>query len=73
MSSKYIMPSVQYIMPILHAPPQVREALFTKAMYLYNTGEAEAAVTAFKAAEEKTAGVGQKLDITFAILRYAAM
>lgn len=49
---------------------QVREALFNKAMFLYNTGEREAAQAAFKATEEKTAGIGQKLDCTFAVLRY---
>lgn len=49
---------------------QVREALFNKAMFLYTTGEREAAQAAFKATEDKTAGVGQKLDCTFAVLRY---
>lgn len=55
----------------MHALAQVREALFNKAMFLYNTGERDAAQAAFAATEAKTAGVGQKLDCTFAVLRYA--
>lgn len=48
---------------------EVREALFAKADFLMCIGERAAAEQAFKVTEEKTAGGGQKLDITFAIIR----
>ena len=51
----------------------MREALLAKAEFLMKTGEREAAQEAFKVTEGKTAGSGPKLDITFALIRCAAV
>lgn len=48
---------------------EVRDALIAKANYYLDIGDSEASVAALAAAEAKTAGAGQKLDLVFAGLR----
>ena len=48
---------------------EVRDALLAKAVFLRDVGEADRADEAFKLAEAKTAGVGQKMDMLFMLLR----
>ncbi|KAK9906744.1 hypothetical protein WJX75_007249 [Coccomyxa subellipsoidea] len=48
---------------------EVRDAYLAKADYLYKIGDREAAMAAYQQTEGKTAGVGQKMDLAFSMLR----
>lgn len=48
---------------------EVRDALTERAEHLAAAGSREAAAAAYEAAEAKTAGVGQKLDLALSVLR----
>lgn len=48
---------------------EVRDALHAKADYLASIGDKEAAVEAYAAAEAKTAGSGNKMDLVFSQIR----
>ena len=48
---------------------EVRDAMLAKAVFLRGVGESERAETLFKETEEKTAAVGQKMDMLFMLLR----
>ncbi|KAK9842468.1 hypothetical protein WJX81_001490 [Elliptochloris bilobata] len=48
---------------------EVRDALAAKAEHLCRIGDRAAAREAFAVAEAKTAGVGQKMDLAFSLLR----
>lgn len=48
---------------------EVRDALRAKADFLCGTGDHAAALAAYAAAEAKTAGVGPKMDLCFALIR----
>lgn len=49
---------------------EVRDALHAKADYLSDIGDKEAAVKAYAATEEKTAGSGNKMDLVFHQIRW---
>jgi hypothetical protein len=48
---------------------EVRDALLAKAEFLADIGDREAATKAFEAAEAKTAGSGNKMDLVFSQIR----
>ncbi|CAK0751867.1 proteasome regulatory particle subunit [Coccomyxa viridis] len=48
---------------------EVRDAFLAKADYLYKIGDQTAAKDAYTTTEQKTAGVGQKMDLAFSMLR----
>lgn len=48
---------------------EVRDALHAKAEFLARIGDKEAALKAYQATEEKTAGVGSKVDLAFSQMR----
>jgi len=48
---------------------EISDALHAKAEYLTNIGEKEKAISAWRIALEKTAGIGQRLDIIFTLIR----
>jgi len=48
---------------------EVREALLARADYLSKIGEKDSAIEAYNTTDEKTVGMGSKIDITFAKIR----
>lgn len=50
---------------------EVRDALVAKADYYANIGDKDAAVAAYKVAEAKTTGSGNKVDFVFSQIRWA--
>jgi 26S proteasome regulatory subunit N7 len=48
---------------------EVRDALLAKAEFLADIGDREGATKAFEAAEAKTAGSGNKMDLVFSQIR----
>ncbi len=48
---------------------EVREALLQKAEYLCRIGAKDEAVTAFREAFDKTVSLGQRMDLTFNVIR----
>ena len=48
---------------------EVRDALHAKADYLCQIGDKDAAFKAYQATDEKTAGVGNKVDLVFSQIR----
>lgn len=48
---------------------EVRDALLEKAEFLRGIGDKEAAISAYQVVEEKTAGVGSKVDVAFSQIR----
>lgn len=48
---------------------EVRDALLAKAEYLCKIGDKNAAVSAFRETFDKSVSVGQRLDITFNVIR----
>jgi len=48
---------------------EVREALLNRAVYLASIGEKQPAVDAYNITDEKTVGMGGKIDISFAKIR----
>eukprot|EP00955_Chlamydomonas_euryale_P053058 355364-Chlamydomonas_euryale.AAC.3 len=49
---------------------EVRDALLAKADYLASVGDKDAATAAFDAAEAKTTGFGNKMDLVFSQIRW---
>jgi 26S proteasome regulatory subunit N7 len=48
---------------------EVRDAVHAKADYLADIGDRDAAAAAFAAAEAKTAGAGQRMELAFSLVR----